>query len=177
MSVFHTNTLAYPDYNAIVPRIDVAVGSSPINYNNFQLSPTRSKNYDAYFSFYENSIGLFTIGGFLKQIHDFIYSWGFFVSGANSLKYYPPSLVASSIPTINPNIISYINNPYKAEVWGLELDWQTHFWYLPHPFDGLVLNVNTLMFIPKQNIHTQILQGLTHISVFRHLVHRPSLSA
>lgn len=138
----YTNTLAYPDYNAIVPRIDVAVGSSPINYNNYQLSPTRSKNYDAYFSFYENSIGLFTVGGYLKQIHDLIYSWSFFVSGANSLKYYPPSLVASSIPTGNPNIINYVNNPHKVEVWGLELDWQTHFWYLPHPFDGLVLNVN-----------------------------------
>jgi hypothetical protein len=26
--------------------------------------------------------------------------------------------------------------------WGLEFDWQTHFWYLPNPFKGLVLNVN-----------------------------------
>ncbi|TLY29996.1 MAG: hypothetical protein E6K56_07510 [Ignavibacteria bacterium] len=24
----------------------------------------------------------------------------------------------------------------------MELDWQTHFWYLPHPLDGLVFNIN-----------------------------------
>ena len=26
--------------------------------------------------------------------------------------------------------------------WGIELDWQTHFWYLPGALSGLVLNVN-----------------------------------
>jgi hypothetical protein len=35
-----------------------------------------------------------------------------------------------------------VNDPYRIDDWGLELDWQTHFWYLPHPFDGLVLNLN-----------------------------------
>ncbi len=39
-------------------------------------------------------------------------------------------------------INTYVNDPNRAKVYGLELDWQTHFWYLPHPFDGLVLNVN-----------------------------------
>jgi len=59
----YTNTLAYPDYNAIVPRIDVSTGTA-ISWNNFQLVPSRSRNYDAYLSFYNNSIGLLTAGGF-----------------------------------------------------------------------------------------------------------------
>lgn len=59
----YTNTLAYPDYNAIVPRIDVSTGTA-ISWNNFQLVPSRSRNYDAYLSFYTNSIGLLTAGGF-----------------------------------------------------------------------------------------------------------------
>jgi len=35
-----------------------------------------------------------------------------------------------------------VNDPNRATDYGVEFDWQTHFWYLPHPFDGLVLNVN-----------------------------------
>ena len=39
-------------------------------------------------------------------------------------------------------LIQYINNPNRVELWGLESDWQTHFWYLPGVLSGLVLNVN-----------------------------------
>ena len=35
-----------------------------------------------------------------------------------------------------------INNPNTINVYGIELDWQTHFWYLPQPLSGIVLNVN-----------------------------------
>ncbi len=137
----YTNTLAYPDYNAIVPRIDVSTGSA-ISWNNFQLVPSRSTNYDAYLSFYDNSIGLFTIGGFYKQIDNLIYSWSFYVSGAAALQYYPPSLTGTSTPQGVYNVATYVNNPYRIKDYGMECDWQTHFWYLPRPFDGLVLNVN-----------------------------------
>ena len=137
----YTNTIAYPDYNAIVPRIDVSTGSA-ISWNNFRLVPSRSKNYDAYLSFYDNSIGLLTVGGFLKQIDNLIYSWSFYVSGASALPYYPPSLVEGSSPQGVYNIATFVNNPYRTKDYGLELDWQTHFWYLPRPLDGLVLNVN-----------------------------------
>lgn len=137
----YTHTLAYPDYNAIVPRIDVSTGSA-ISWNNYQLVPSRSTNYDAYLSFYDNSIGLLTIGGFFKQIDDLIYSWSFYVSGAGALQYYPPSLTGTSTPQGVYNVATYVNNPYRIKDYGIECDWQTHFWYLPRPFDGLVLNVN-----------------------------------
>ncbi len=39
-------------------------------------------------------------------------------------------------------LIHTINNPNQVELWGLESDWQTHFWYLPGVLSGLVLNVN-----------------------------------
>ncbi len=136
----YTNTLAYPDYNAIIPRIDVATGGA-VSWNNYQLSPSRSKNYDAYLSFYDNSIGLFTVGGFIKQIDNLIYSWNFYVSGSSVLPYYPPYL-STGAPSGEYDVSTYVNDPYRINNYGLELDWQTHFWYLPHPFDGLVLNVN-----------------------------------
>ena len=37
---------------------------------------------------------------------------------------------------------TYINNPFEATYTGIELDWQTNFWYLPSLLKGLVLNVN-----------------------------------
>ncbi len=137
----YSNTLAYPDYNAIVPRIDIST-SSTIAWNNFKLVPSRSRNYDIYLSFYDNTIGLFTAGGFLKEIDNLIYGWSFYVSGAAALPYYPPQYTGSSTPQGVYNLSTYVNDPYRVKDYGLELDWQTHFWYLPHPFDGLVFNAN-----------------------------------
>jgi len=39
-------------------------------------------------------------------------------------------------------ITTFLNNPDPAYVKGIEIEWQTHFWYLPRPFNALVLNVN-----------------------------------
>ena len=136
----YTNTLAYPDYNSIIPRIDVGNGS--ISWNNHKLSPSRSRNYDARVSFYDNTIGLFTAGGFLKQIYDLIYPWSFYVSGSKILDYYPTGLLTGTPPTGTYNVSTYVNDPYRIDNYGLELEWQTHFWYLPGSLSGLVLSAN-----------------------------------
>jgi TonB-dependent receptor len=151
----YTNTLAYPDYNAIVPRNDVSVGNS-IAWNNYQLVPSRSTNYDLYFSFYNNSIGLFTVGGFLKRITDLIYPWTFYVSGNAALQYFPPNLGATASNAVY-SVSTFVNNSNRIDDYGMELDWQTHFWYLPHPFDGLVMNVNyTHIFSKAQYPYTDV---------------------
>ena len=86
---------------------------------------------------------MFTIGGFYKEITDLIYAKNFFASKNNALQYFPPSLIdENTTATGTYRIDTYVNNPFEAELYGIELDWQTHFWYLPAPFDGLVLNVN-----------------------------------
>ncbi len=138
----YTHTLAYPDYQAIIPRIDVSTGGS-IAWNNSQLSPSRSTNYDAYFSFYNNSIGLLTAGGFLKRISNMIFPYSFYVLPGEALQYFPQGLVASApAPTGNYQVFTFVNDTIPAVDYGFELDWETHFWYLPHPFDGLVLDIN-----------------------------------
>ncbi len=152
----YTKTLAYPDFIAMIPRIDVTTGS--ISWNNFQLVPQRSTNYDLYLSFYNNTIGLFTVGAFLKQIDDLIYSWQFYKSGADALPYFPPSLIT---PSTNPSgvyaINTYVNNSKRIDDYGMEFDWQTHFWYLPGPLSGLVFNINyTHIFSKAQYPYTYI---------------------
>jgi TonB-dependent receptor len=139
----YSNTIAYPDYNAIIPRIDVNL-NGVIAYNNFQLQPSRSTNYDVYVSVYENTIGLFTVGGFLKQIDNLIYPWKFYATGQAPFKYFPPQYI-SIADTANKKLFeidTYVNDSYRINNYGAELDWQTHFWYLPGPLSGLVLNVN-----------------------------------
>jgi TonB-dependent receptor len=136
----YTNTLAYPDYNSMIPRIDVATGS--IAYNNYKIVPSRSTNYDLSVSVFDNTIGLFTAGAFLKQITDLIYPWTHYVSGAEALAYYPPAITPPGIPTGTYAINEYVNDSFRIDNYGMELDWQTHFWYLPEPFKGLVFSAN-----------------------------------
>ncbi len=153
----YTNTLAYPDYNAIVPRIDVGAGA--IAWNNYALNPTRSANFDASVSFYDNSIGLFTIGGFWKQIRDLIYPWTFSVSGAGALQYFPPSLLNGSVPTATYPVNTYVNDASLIRDYGMELDWETHFWYLPGVFSGLVLGVNYTHIFSKAEYPYQVVSS------------------
>ena len=135
----YSNTLSYPDFNAIIPRIDVTTGAA-IAWNNYSMKPAHSRNYDVYFTFSENKVGLFTVGGFYKQIYDLIYPWTFSKAGLEAKPYYLTSKDPAAHLTYN--ISTYINNPYVADNYGLEIDWQTHFWYLPDPFKGLILNIN-----------------------------------
>ncbi|MHB1688233.1 MAG: TonB-dependent receptor [Ignavibacteriaceae bacterium] len=129
----YTNSLSYPSFNAIVPRINIGIGN--VQWNNFALKPANSSNYDVAISVYGNTIGLFTIDGFLKHINNLIFPESGFV--INPQDY--PGILSS---TIGEPISTFINNPYVVDLWGVELDWQTHFWYLPGPLSGLVLSVN-----------------------------------
>jgi TonB-dependent receptor len=146
----YTNTLVRPDYNAIMPNVLLEPG----NYGeagNPKLKPTNSKNYDAGLSFYNNEIGLLTLDGFYKHMDDVFYQTGNVYY--QDLKYYNASFPDSAVwaalgitgtgaPSASTPIQTYLNNPFPAHVYGLELDWQTRFWYLPGPLSYLVFDVN-----------------------------------
>ncbi len=134
----YTNTLNYPSYYTIIP--SYLIGEASITYHNFRLKPARSENFDLAFSVFNNEIGLFTIDGFNKNIKDLIFSTG--------ATYPTKEKVAQQFPEFPTEYLAgrefytYINNPNTINVYGMEVDWQTHFWYLPSPFSGFVLNVN-----------------------------------
>jgi TonB-dependent receptor len=137
----YSNTLSYPDYASLSPRINV-VSTGTLQWNGFKLNPIESKNYDVYLSFYENKIGLFTAGAFLKQIKNLIYAYNFYPPTAEKLAEYYPEWAERTPSIAGPNVSTYINNSYTIDNYGIELDWQTHFWYLPGPLSGLVMSVN-----------------------------------
>lgn len=129
----YTNTLSRPDFNTIIPRINI--GSETVIWNNYRLKPAHSENFDLYLSFYENALGLFTIGGFTKKINDLIY----LPQGKVILR---PEEIGMDESVERFKLTTYINNEFPAHLWGIEVSWQTHFWYLPGVLKGLVLDVN-----------------------------------
>jgi TonB-dependent receptor len=130
----YTNTLSYPDFSAIIPLIDI--GTNRVLWNNPNLKAARSQNYDVYMSFYENTLGLLTIGGFYKDVKDVIIPW-------YTRKIIDPADF-EGVPAYTKGyyVDTYVNNPYKSTIKGIEIDWQTRFWYLPGVLSGLVLNIN-----------------------------------
>jgi hypothetical protein len=54
--------------------------------------------------------------------------------------------VSTGSGKVNPKdgaqLFTFTNSPFKAYVRGFEIDLQTRFWYLPEPFNGIVLGIN-----------------------------------
>jgi len=138
----YTQTLSRPNYNQLLPSVFIARDASSGQAGNPNLEPTVSDNYDAYLSVYNNKIGLFTVGGFFKNVD------GVILSNAFQRRNLPPDAVWPDADSGLPNadetdlISTFTNNPDPAEVYGLEFEWQTVFWYLPKPLHTMVLNVN-----------------------------------
>jgi len=130
----YTNTLNYPDYSTITPRY--YIGPGVVYYNNYRINPARSENFDIVLSLHSNEIGLLTVDGFKKRIEDLIFFSRTYRSDLSAYPELPPS--GGTLFEFN----TYINNPMPIDLWGIEAEWQTNFWYLPKPFDGLVLTVN-----------------------------------
>ena len=138
-----TNTLNYPDFTSITPRYEVA--PTWVGVNNTNLKPATSQNFDFVLSAYSNEIGLFTIDGFTKRIKNLIFYSDTWVT---DLSQFP------QLPKLKGNlwhVATYINSPYIITVNGFEVDWQTHFWYLPGILSGLILNINYTHIFSKAN--------------------------
>ena len=136
-----TETLAHPDYLQYAPITYISADQSQITAANSQLKTSRATNYDAEVSVYQNYVGYFSVQGFQKTIKDLIFwSSSKLMPGlkpADGLNI-PESWYSSATPTVS----TYMNNPNSAKYYGIELDWNTHFWYLPSVLSGLILDVN-----------------------------------
>ena len=138
----YTHTLSRPRFGDFIPKWRVNMNS--LSYNNPYLKPALSKNIDLYLSFYGNKLGLFTIGGFTKEIEDLVFEHGVIplnqLGTADEVTEIFDGLPGSQV--IGNTINWTMNNPRKAVLQGIEVEWQSNFWYLPGLLSGLVLNVN-----------------------------------
>ncbi len=139
-----TETLTRPDYIQYTPITTIDSFRSYIRAANGLLKPAEAANYDAAVSVYENKIGLLTLAGFYKSIDDLIIPANFTVSSLLLTGQFPKGI---NVPNtwyqgVSPTLSTYINNPFEATYKGIEVDWQTNFWYLPSILKGMVLSAN-----------------------------------
>ncbi len=133
----YTHTLSRPDFNSISPNTFVNTGWSPFTYSasNPELKPELWKSYDLQFTFHGDKIGLLSVTGFYKTVEDKIWNRSYQrIKGDPIIEPFPDNAMV--------NVTLWENHPYKANVEGVELEWQSSFYYLPKPFNYFTLYVN-----------------------------------
>ena len=133
-----TKSIIYPDYRAVSPYIYYDSFNGPeLDLGNPILNPALATNYDIYASVFKNKLGLFTAGLFYKEIENLIVTSSFRSKDSESINN-RFDLNQTQQTAIN----TWINLDASSTVQGIELDWQTNFWYLPSFLKGIVLSVN-----------------------------------
>ena len=144
----YTQTLARPDYSKLSPHFNIDYSLSNVWAGNPNLKPAHAYNHDLQLTFHSNELGLLSIGAFYKTIDDFTYPTQYTLfadpkvipAGFDSVgSFRLPNGVA---PNNQARVYTYLNSRYEAFVKGIEADFQTRFWYLPPPLDGVVLGAN-----------------------------------
>ncbi len=107
-----TNTLARPNYEDLVPSVDVVSADEEIFLGNPDLEPTTSMNFDLMAEYYFQSVGILSGGVFYKDIQDFIYVFQF-EDGATGFDTFQPQ------------------NGDNASIFGAEIAFQRQLDFLP----------------------------------------------
>jgi TonB-dependent receptor len=131
----YTNTLVYSDYSTLSPRYMISL-MGVITYNNFAIRPITSENLDFVVALHSNEIGLLSFNAFRKRIQDLVLFSTRYLTNLSEF----PDLPQNPGPLYQ--LSTYVNSKIPVELYGLETEWQTNFWYLPGILSGLVLNVN-----------------------------------
>lgn len=122
------NTLARPNYFDLVPYAIFSPDNQTLVRGNPNLVPTTSMNFDLMFENYYKSVGVFTLGGFYKDVNNFIYQKTEF----NVVDPVFGELIQSSRP----------ENGGTANVYGFETSIQRQFDFLPGIWKGLGIFMN-----------------------------------
>lgn len=132
----YTKTQSRPNLRQTSPQLRINDNSALINKGTPELRPSISQNVDLYLSVFSNRIGLFSVGGYYKNIDGVIYT-------SNTRLHNRDEAEAAGYPNYTGFRINEPRNlPHATEVRGIEVDWQSNLIWLPKPFNGLVLNVN-----------------------------------
>ncbi len=131
----YTNTLVYSDYSTLSPRYMISM-TGVITYNNFAIKPATSENIDLVVALHSNEIGLLSFNGFRKRISGLVFFSTRYLGDLSEFPDLPES--RGTLYQLN----TYINSKIPVDLYGLETEWQTNFWYLPGFLSGFVLNVN-----------------------------------
>jgi TonB-dependent receptor len=173
-----------PDFSALSPLVDYPPTGDLNASSNPYVKPTLAQNGDFGASLFSNTIGLFTVNVYYKDIKDLLYSIpgykpykrGDIIDAPEDMLDRLPELAyfdSTWFSSVNKNATTTIpiNNPEKALIRGLEFSWQTHFWYLPGVLSGIVLDVNVALINSKctypyfQTVHVDTIWNEKHTRI------------
>jgi TonB-dependent receptor len=143
-----TETIARPSFNQYAPITSIDNFQSLIRAANSQLRPQQAVNYDASVQVVHDRLGLVGVSLFQKSIEDLILQVELptflQVADGDTTRYGVPE--GANVPDTwlgnTPQLQTFINNDFDTEYWGVEVEWQTNFSYLPGVLKGIVLNLN-----------------------------------
>ncbi len=135
--------LARPDFsNRLLKFVATSTSSNTLNIGNPALKDALAWNYEAQTQFYSNTLGLFSVSAFYKNIKDMYHVIsGVSVKGQSVLD-------SLGVPWKEPFGNGYytFTYPYNSSkpthVWGFEVEHQTDFKFLPQPLTNIVLSYN-----------------------------------
>ena len=142
-----------PDFGLLSPLVIITENTNdPFTSGNPMLKPSTAWNYDLGLAVHSNKIGLFTVNVFYKKVTNFIFTLNNYFPNRRDLIVNPPEGLLEALPgadfypmdrldEVHRTDVSF-NNLEEALYKGLEISWQTSFWYLRKPFNGLVMDVN-----------------------------------
>jgi TonB-dependent receptor len=133
----YTKTLSRPDFNSISPNIYVNTGWAPFSYTSGspKLKCELWTSYDAQFTLHGDKIGLLSVTGFYKTVENKIWNRTYQrIKGDPLVPPFPDNAMV--------NMTVWENHPYEANIEGVEVEWQTSFFYLPKPFNFFTLYAN-----------------------------------
>lgn len=123
-----TKSLNRPNFFGLVPWEIVNWGEGYAERGEPNLKHMSAWNYDAILSLY-GKFGLFTLGGFYKEVENIDYT-----------------LTSRIFDPEDPIYGLYLTRPVNAEglstILGFEVDLQSNFRFLPSPFNGIVISAN-----------------------------------
>jgi len=142
LRVAFTQTIGRPDltdFSRALSLGDTSGTNQAISFGNPDLDPRTSDNIDLSLEWYLPGNGILAIGGFYKNIEDEIFNDTRFGVPVGEL----PAAVANQLdPTITTVDISQPLNSSKADILGLEAQFQHTFSWLPAPFNGFGFSGN-----------------------------------
>jgi len=127
-------TIARPNYSWIIPRLHYNSGNYTVSKGNPELKHATSWNYDASATIFSNKIGLISLGGYYKKINNMFYQTKGTLTGEQAEKVGLPSQPFD----LDEDYINLDNSWVK----GIEFEVNTHFNFLPEPFNRFALGFN-----------------------------------
>ncbi|WNO53626.1 TonB-dependent receptor [Stakelama saccharophila] len=142
-----SRALGRPGYDTIAPisSYSVETNEASLSIGNPDLKPRTSWNFDASAEWYPNDLSAVTVGVFYKDI-------GNQITGVSD-RFTSPADIQDALDAnglggaVNPEgltelIVSTSVNAGSAELYGIEMNGQTQFSFLPAPLDGLGVSLS-----------------------------------